>query len=552
MNKHSYRWFSKGDINAFFALMPDNMATLVIMAGILMFGFNFPSHVIYTRMIPGTAIGVLVGDLIYSWLAVRLARRTGDPKVCAIPLGLDTPSSIGMAVAVLGPAFAGMVQQGMDPEQAAMKAWIIGMGAMFWIGFFKLLLSFCGNWLVRHVPKAGLLGSLAGIGLALIGYFSLSHIAAQPMLGMISMAIVLFSLVARGRLPFKLPGMLTAVLVCTILYHLAGMLQWLPAPYHFPELKAYFHLPVPTMHSLDGLVPALQYLPIILPFALLTVVGGIDVTASAHEVGDPYKTRSVLMTEAISTLVAGFFGGVAQTTPYAGYPAYKSMDARSGYTIMTALFIGLGGMLGYISFFVDFIPAASLAPILLFLAMLITAQPFISCPSRYAPAIVLAILPSVAQLVRIFLCDTKLIPFEHLQQLLNATENTGFSGTMMVFMLGNGFIVTGMLWGAFLAELIDRRTGRAALYLLVAAAFSFFGIIHSPDPSGAMNWPWNFSGTGRLLCYHVSLGYVLMAVVIFLLGRKATYETADGLETANASSGTRPKDFVAAGDNPRV
>ena len=81
--------------------------------------------------------------------------------------------------------------------------------------------------------------------------------------------------------------------------------------------------------------------------------------ASAHEVGDPYRTRSVLMTEAVSTLVAGFFGGVAQTTPYAGYPAYKSMDARAGYTVMTALFIGLGGMLGYISFFVEFIPAAS-------------------------------------------------------------------------------------------------------------------------------------------------------------------------------------------------
>ncbi len=75
------------------------------------------------------------------------------------------------------------------------------------------------------------------------------------------------------------------------------------------------------------------------------VVGGINVSESARAAGDDYRTRDVLLVEALSTLVAGFCGGVAQTTPYIGQPAYKHMGARSGYTLLTGLFIGLGGML---------------------------------------------------------------------------------------------------------------------------------------------------------------------------------------------------------------
>ena len=68
-----YRWAQLGDINAFFGLMLDNMANLVILSGILIFVFQFPEDIVYTRMFPGTALGVMFGDLVYTWLAVRLA-----------------------------------------------------------------------------------------------------------------------------------------------------------------------------------------------------------------------------------------------------------------------------------------------------------------------------------------------------------------------------------------------------------------------------------------------------------------------------------------------
>ena len=70
-----YRWFRAGDFNAFFALVFDNVANLVILTTILVGAFNFPRDLVLYRIVPGTAIGVLIGDLIYAWMAIRLAKR---------------------------------------------------------------------------------------------------------------------------------------------------------------------------------------------------------------------------------------------------------------------------------------------------------------------------------------------------------------------------------------------------------------------------------------------------------------------------------------------
>src|SRR6188508_1458032 len=123
-NRGSYKWAAAGDINAFFGLMLDNVVNLAVLAGILVFGFGFPADLVYTRMFPGTALGVMIGDLVYTWMAFRLAKRTGRQDVTAMPLGLDSPSTIGMALTVLGPAFiAAKTRAPGGADQAAIIAW---------------------------------------------------------------------------------------------------------------------------------------------------------------------------------------------------------------------------------------------------------------------------------------------------------------------------------------------------------------------------------------------------------------------------------------------
>src|SRR5512132_3347587 len=163
--RHHHKWATVGDINAFFGLMLDNVTNLAVLAGILVFGFGFPAQLVYTRMFPGTALGVMFGDLVYTWMAFRLAKRTNRDDVTAMPLGLDAPSTIGMALTVLGPAYLA-AKANMPEHDAAILAWQVGMATMVLIGIFKLIMSFFGDRIRRAIPAAGLLGSLGGIGIA--------------------------------------------------------------------------------------------------------------------------------------------------------------------------------------------------------------------------------------------------------------------------------------------------------------------------------------------------------------------------------------------------
>ena len=72
-----YKWFEIGDINGFFGMIADSMAILAFVAGILIYGFKFPADVVYMYMIPGTTVGIFFGDMIYTWMAFRLAKKTG-------------------------------------------------------------------------------------------------------------------------------------------------------------------------------------------------------------------------------------------------------------------------------------------------------------------------------------------------------------------------------------------------------------------------------------------------------------------------------------------
>lgn len=517
MKNEKYKWMTSGDVNGFFGLMFDNMTVLSFIAGILIFGFQYPSEIVYTRMFPGTAMGVLVGDLVYAWMAFRLARRTGKNNVTAMPLGLDTPSSIGLALVVLGPSFLALKAEGVPEREAAMMTWQLGMATMILVGLFKVLLSFCGRGIQKVVPQAGLLGSLAGIGLALIGFIPLADIFGMPLVGVISLGIVLYTLVAGIPLPKNIPGVFASIVVGTSLYYLLGPFGLAGGVYAAPpSLDLQGGIPFPNLGFIHGLGPALNYLPVSIPFALLTVVGGINVTESARAAGDDYSTRDILLTEAVSTLAAGLCGGVAQTTPYIGQPAYKQMGARVGYTLFTGIFIGLGGILGYISFIVEVIPKAVLAPILIFVALEIMVQAFKASPLNHAPAVAFAYFPTLARLVAIKLSNPEIVPMENFHRLMTVTGKT-LPELLVTTALGNGFILTGMLWGAFLAELIEKRLKASVCYLAVLALFSFFGIVHSALPDGSIYFPWNLTGIAQKVPYQFAIAYLALGVIFLLL-----------------------------------
>jgi adenine/guanine/hypoxanthine permease len=272
-------------------------------------------------------------------------------------------------------------------------------------------------------------------------------------------------------------------------------------------------LPWPTLQWIHGLPLTVPYLPLILPFGLLMVVGGINVTESARAAGDDYNTRDILLVEALATLIAGCCGGVAQTTPYIGQPAYRAMGARIGYTLIAGIVIGLGGVFGYLSNLVEMLPLAVLAPILVFVAIGITTQAFEATPTRYATAVVFSFFPAIARMVAIKLGDPTYVAADHFNALYNDASQ-GISELAVINVLGNGFIITSMIWASFLVAMIDGKLGRAASIVLLGGALTLFGVIHSVTPAGNLYLPWLLDPLSRAIALQFAGAYLVLAAVL--------------------------------------
>ncbi|MCC2644428.1 MAG: hypothetical protein K0R94_206, partial [Burkholderiales bacterium] len=453
--KFRYNWFSTGDIGASATIIFDNLSLLTIIAAILKFGYQFPTDIIMKNIIPGTIFGVLVSNTLYFVLSFYLAKKQ-KRHVTAIPSGLDAPSAIGFIVCIVGPAFMLFKNIGLDIHQAGINAWHIGVGCLFINGIFKLFASIFIKQLKTLVPSAALLGAIGGVAIGLIGFFSLQLIFSEPIVGLVSLAIVFLTMLAQVRLPFNISGVIFAIVAGTITYYILSPFGLSgPIPNLSPDIG--FLLPYPHLSFLKVMPQIISYIPVVLPFALLVIFGTMSVDESAIRSGENYGVRNLAVIDGIATTVSSLFGGIAQTTPYAGLPAYIKMNAKSGFLLINIIIVGIGGMFGLVGFIVNLVPEAAVAPVLLYVAFEIAMQGFIRSDKKYVAPILLSFFPSIARLVEIKIGSGDLVPAASLQNKLFTNVTPHISDNLVVVMLGNGFIVTGVLWASFLCFAIDRK-----------------------------------------------------------------------------------------------
>jgi AGZA family xanthine/uracil permease-like MFS transporter len=404
-------------------------------------------------------------------------------------------------------------------------SWQVGMALMVAMGLFKIAVAGLAERIRAVVPPAAMLGTIGGIGVVLIAFMPMLKLFADPGIGVPALFLTLWALLRPPRLPGGVPPVLVVVAGLTAAHYALGALGAGPpsgADLAAAEVRLGIAIPWPSAGFLHGASLALDYLPLALPLAFATVIGGIDNTESAAAAGDAYDTRSILLTEGVSTLVAGLVGGVIQTTPYIGHPAYKRMGGRAAYTLATALFVGAGGVLGYLSWLVHALPEVVVVPILVFIGLEIAGQCFHAVPSRHAPAVAACFLPVLADLALILV-----------NQMLSAAgvapgALSGSAGVALhaLEVLASGFVFTAMLIGSATALLIDGRYGGVAAALAIASLAALFGVIHSPLPGGATFLPWRLADP---LPRTIALGYAAVAgiaLVAALRGRPGTRDSS--------------------------
>jgi len=253
-----------------------------------------------------------------------------------------------------------------------------------------------------------------------------------------------------------------------------------------------------------------------LPFALFTVLGGVQCTASAAAAGDEYDVRSVTLVQGLTSAAAGALGGVVQTTPYYGHPAYKQMGAGWFYVVAGGAVLALAGIFGWFANFFEYFPSAVVFPIIVYVGLRTIAHSCESMPPRDFAALAFAAVPVLAYVVVILASEI----------FAGRTPSPSGAGLFTALRcLGNGFVITSLLWATALIALLDAKPVWAALTLFIAAACSLFGLIHSPLEGGPIAWPgdvWRqltfdpHQELQYLSPFHWTVAYALSAVVVLV------------------------------------
>ncbi|MBT3222028.1 MAG: xanthine/uracil/vitamin C permease, partial [Proteobacteria bacterium] len=455
----TYPLFSRDDLSGFWALFADNLTNFIIVASVCTFVLKIPADILFGHVFPGLGVSLLIGLSFYAYLARRLAKKEGRTDVTALPYGISTPVLFVYLFGVMLPVYL-VTGDGV-------ATWQIGMAAAFIGGVIEAAGAVFGPLVKRITPRAGMLGTLAGIALVYIATVPLAEIVEMPLIGFPAMAIIFVGLVAAARLPFNFPAGLLAIIVGTAIGLATG-----DAKIDFEGVGV--HAPIPVLGDLwaglKGLAQHPELLAVVLPVEIYNFIETMNNVESAEAAGDEYPVHTCQVMDGVGTMIGAMFGSAFPTTVYIGHPGYKRLGARSGYALMVGIVLFLASILGLVSFLHALIPVAAVAPILVFIGIVMTAQAFQASPRAHGMAVAMAIIPHVSNIIvtkmgglasavgtingEVSLTDPAVVAA--LAQ--NGVHITGQTA------LSQGSIVTGLLWGAMTACVIDLKLRQAALF----------------------------------------------------------------------------------------
>ncbi len=475
-------WFVKGDLDGFFGLFIDNLLQLMLIGVLCVFACGFPAAFITSVILPGAAVSILIGNLFYGWQARVVALRTGRRETTALPFGINTPSLVAYVFLIMGPVYRETGNWHL--------AWQAGLFATLISGVMEVAGAFVGDWMRKHTPRAALLSALAGIAITFIAMGFILQIFASPMIAVLPMMLILVSYASRIKWPLSLPGGFLAVIVGVSLAWLFRSLGWVS--FVTPRDAYVFGFHAPQFMPGDAMALLLsplgwKYMAIILPMGLFNVIGSLQNLESAEAAGDRYETRPSLLTNGIGTIVAGFFGSPFPTTIYIGHPGWKAMGARGGYSILNGLVITLLCLCGGLTLVLKVIPIECTLGILLWIAIIITAQSFQEIPKPHALAVALGLIPSFAAWVLLQIETTLRVSGSSLFAVWDKFGPDLYIKGVVA--LSQGFIMTSMILSAAVVFMIERNFLKAAWWMFAGAVLSALGLIHaySMTPAGVEN-----------------------------------------------------------------
>ncbi|MBL8472656.1 MAG: hypothetical protein KF778_04990 [Rhodocyclaceae bacterium] len=478
--------WTPGDWNAFFGFGTNILVNLLVLTTLMRFVLKMPDDLVFGRILPATGLMLCLSTFYYAWLAYRLARSTGRNDVCALPSGISVPHMFVVVFVIMLPIAA----KTGDP----VKGWEAGLTWVFVQSFVLMAGGFIAPFIRRITPRAALLGTLAGVSVAFISMRPALEMFMTPVIGVVCFAIILLSWFGGVRYFRGIPAGLIAIAVGSAIAWGSNAFGLNYGGMSLDKLSSSFanfgfSIPLPAVnHVFSGF----EFLGVILvtaiPFGIYDLVEAMDNVESAAVAGDSFPTTRVLTADGVVSLIGCLLGNPFINAVYIGHPGWKAMGGRIGYSAATGVMVIVLSWFGIISLMLALVPVVAIAPILLYIGMLIGAQSFQETPRSHAPAIVLALVPHLAAWGKLQIDNA--LGAAGTDAMTVGLDKLGQVGIMYhgLAVLGGGAILGGLMLGAIAVFIIERQFNKAGGFSLAAAALTFFGFMHG-EAIGIMQTP---------------------------------------------------------------
>ena len=482
------------------------LVNVLTLTGLMIGVIAVPAGDVLGTVLPALGVALILGNLYYTFLARRLARRENRTDVTALPYGPSVPHMFIVVFVVMLPVYLDT----KDPLQA----WEAGLAWAFMIGVIVMIGAFVGPLHPQaHAPRRDARHPgrhLDHVHLDAARRADVGGGVDRPA-GDGDHPHRFFTNV---KLPFGIPVGLAALLVGTAIGWIGG---YMSAP-DVGQAVSDIALGIPDLRIdmlFSGLSDLAPLLGTAIPLGVYNFTEAMSNVESAAAAGDNYNLRSVLLADGAGA-VDRFRLRLA--VPARGLHRTPRLEGRGRQ----------GGILAreWCGDRIVLLPGAFRRP-RRFTAgtgdradpalhrLLIGAQAFQAVPRLHAVAVVAAILPNLAQWASGLIDNA-------LNAAGTSADKVGLealNGAGVVYeglqTLGEGAVLVGLILGTMVTYILEKKFLYAAIASVVGAVLSFIGLIHAPEVAWAANPP-------------VALGYLFFGIVCvaysFLPGAKDPVE----------------------------
>lgn len=440
------------------------------MVSLLIFVVGFPHDMVYGRIVPAFGLAVFLASAAYAVYAYQLAKKEKRTDVTALPSGPSAPSIFTVTFLVLIPVFR--------ETGDANLALTIGLVWCLFEASILIVGSFLGDLLRKIIPKTVLLSCLAGLGLLLLAMNPMLQTFETPMVAFVVLIIVFINWFGKSPIFKKIPTGFLLLFAGTALAWIFGLQS--PEAVTASLATLGFNPPGVEIVGLFAAIPySLPYLASAIPLGLANYVFDLENIESAHVAGDSYSTRKVMLSNGIASTIGAFTGTPYPVTVYIGHTGWKSMGAGIGYTLASGATMLAICLFGIGEFLLAIIPVVAIVPILVFVGVVSAVQAVREAPKLEIPVIFITLFPWIANWAltlanNVFNAAGTNAGTVGIDVLLS--KGVYYNGLVA---LGNGAPLSSLIWGSITIFSILNKPLRAAIFAILAAGLSLFGIIHA-------------------------------------------------------------------------